>query len=348
MGSKRPGRITLRDVAEHAGVSVTTVSFVLSGRTDMRISEETADRVLHSARTVEYRAHLRPRAVPRRGGPVIGLVSDTVGSEAFAGEMIRGAVAAASERGHTVLLTETQGDPGLEASAIAALRDRGVERLLLATTGTMRLSIPPPLDGTPLVLLNCADRDRPDAVSVVPAEYDAGRRAARFLLDARHTDRIWLVGEVPRVSWAGRRRLAGIRAGLRAAGLEIAGHRACNWWPEPARTAVADLLHAGRPTAIVTMNDRIALGAYQAAAAAGMRVPADLSVLSFDDSDLARWMDPGLTSVALPHFTMGRLAVQLLLDDAAARGTHAVAMGLHARGSVAAPGAGGHRLATAR
>ncbi|GAB3805570.1 hypothetical protein GCM10027605_31790 [Micromonospora zhanjiangensis] len=91
-----------------------------------------------------------------------------------------------------------------------------------------------------------------------------------------------------------------------------------------------------RPTAVVCMNDRLAFGAYQALAEAGLEVPRDVSVVSFDDDPIAAWLRPGLSTVALPHETMGRRAVELLLDDRAI-GSTVVPMSLRRRGSVAPP-----------
>ena len=330
-------RVTLRDVAGHAGVSTTTVSFVLSGRRDMRISAATEERVLQSARVLGYRRSLAPRATPAPGSPVIGLVSDTIGSESFAGEMIRGCIAAAAEHGHTVLMAESQGDAHLESAAIDSMVERSVDRLLYGTTGAMKVQLPRALRGRAVVLMNCFDEESP-VPAVLPDEHAAGRLAADTLLSAGHSDRIWLLGETPRESWAGRRRLAGIRARLRSAGLTIAHHVECVWWPEVAREAVIAALRAEpAPTAIVALNDRLAMGVYHAAAELGLRIPDDLSVLSFDNSDLARWLRPGLSSIALPHFDLGRRAVEVLLDDRAASGTHTVPMSLNARGSVAPP-----------
>lgn len=339
MAQAAPRRVTLRDVADHAGVSATTVSFVLSGRHDMRISSATEDRVLQSARMLGYRRRLSPRSAPASGSPVVGLVSNTIGTESFAGEMIRGCIIAAAEHGHTVLMAESQGDPHLESAAIDSLRARGVDRILFGRLGTKKVSVPRSLRGHAVVLMNCVD-DASPVPAVVPDEYAAGRRAASTLLEAGHTDRIWLVGEVPKVAWAGWRRLAGIRAGLRSAGLSLAGHMECGWWPDLARDAVAGLLRGGVPTALIALNDRVAMGIYQSATGLGMTIPDDLSVISFDNSDLARWLDPGLSSIALPHFDIGRRAVELLLDDRAASGTHMMTMPLNVRDSIAAPAAG--------
>ena len=130
---------------------------------------------------------------------------------------------------------------------------------------------------------------------------------------------------------------------LTAAGTELAGIVSCEWWPEPAHDAVADFLRRGeRASAFLCMNDRVAFGSYQALQEAGIAIPDDVSVVSFDDSELASWLRPQLTSVALPHYELGRRAVELLLAGVAgspAAGTERVPMPLRERSSVAPPNA---------
>jgi LacI family transcriptional regulator len=94
---------------------------------------------------------------------------------------------------------------------------------------------------------------------------------------------------------------------------------------------------------VIAMNDRVAMGVYQAAQQLGLSIPGDLSVVSFDDSDLARWLDPGLSSLAIPHYEMGRRAVEILLDDAADNRIELLPMPFRARDSVAKPAPSRHR-----
>ena len=139
-------------------------------------------------------------------------------------------------------------------------------------------------------------------------------------------------------------RRAGIEAALADAGASIAGTVSAEWWPEPGYAAVRAFLSTGaRPSALICLNDRLALGAYQAAAEAGLRIPEDLSVVSFDDSDLASWLRPQLTSLALPHFELGRRAVELLdVGGPAGSGSaHLVPMPLRLRASLGPPAGAG-------
>jgi LacI family transcriptional regulator len=114
----------------------------------------------------------------------------------------------------------------------------------------------------------------------------------------------------------------------------------CDWSVTEAFAATRDWLAAGgRAAGLVCLNDRVAMGVYQALDEAGLRIPDDVSVVSLDGSELAGWLRPALTSVELPFHEMGSLAVRQLLDDASpARDTTLVPMAVRAGGSVRPPG----------
>jgi LacI family transcriptional regulator, galactose operon repressor len=121
-------------------------------------------------------------------------------------------------------------------------------------------------------------------------------------------------------------------------GLRVAGLLDCIWWPEAAYEAVRRFITGGGDaTAFICLNDRIAFGAYQAVQEAGLRIPDDLSIVSFDDTDLASWLRPQLTSIAIPHFELGRRAVEVLLTGKRGGGVRRIPMPLRRRASVAAP-----------
>jgi LacI family transcriptional regulator len=306
-------RITLLEVAQRAGVSRTTASFVLAGRRDMRISEAARQRVLAAASELEYRPNLMARGLRTRTTGTIGLISDMLATEQYAGRMIYGVHTAAVEHQRLLYVGETGGDPAVQDRLVADFRARQVDGFVYATTYTREVRIPQALKGHPLVLLNCTAPGL-RAPAVIPDELDAGRTVARELLAAGHRSGIHLVGEPSPDRFADRERRRGIEETLAAAGAALAGTLACAWWPESAHAAVCALLAGGaRPSALICLNDRIALGAYQALQEAGLAVPADVSVVSFDDSDLASWLRPGLTSAALPHHDLGRRAVETLL-----------------------------------
>ena len=331
------GRVTLSQIAAFAHVSPTTASFVLSRRQDMRISAATQLRVLQAARELGYiPRRTTPPVALEHPGPV-GFVSDTVATDSYAGDLIRGATAAAAEVDRLVLTVETSGSPDLESFDIDRLVDLGVREFVFAATGVWERPVPAPLVGRRVVMLNCLD-PRGTVPTVLPDDQAAGREAVAVLLEQGH-QAIHVVGAVSPARVAGHQRMRGITETLRQQGLTLAGVTDCEWLPSDARRAFGALLERrgqSRPTAVIAMNDRVALGVYQAAASAGVSIPHELSVVSFDDSDLAQWMHPGLTSVRLPHEAMGRLAVQVLLNPSADV-RHHVPMTLTRRDSIAAP-----------
>jgi LacI family transcriptional regulator len=253
-------RVTLLDVAQRAGVSQTTASFVLTGRQDMRISEPVKERVLRVAQELEYRPNLAARSLRTRSTQTIGLISDTIATEQFAGEMISGALAAAAKHGFLLVVGESEDNPEVEASLITGMLDRGVDGLIYGTMFTRQAEVPDSAGQSPLVLLNCLATPLP-APAVIPDEHEAGRTAARALVEAGHRDGIWLVGERPAKLFAARERSRGIRAELAASGAAVAGTVDCGWSPWLAYDAMSALLRRGeRPAACICMNDRTAMG----------------------------------------------------------------------------------------
>jgi LacI family transcriptional regulator len=333
-----PQRATLLQVAQRAGVSRSTASFVLAGRhLDMRISEDARQRVLRAAQELDYRPNLMARSLRTKVTRTVALVSDTIASDPYAGRAIHGALAAAVAHGHLLFIGETEGDPVIEERLISDFLDRQVDAFVYASMFTRHVRIPKLLSDRPVVLLNCLTRGaRQTRHAVIPDETAAGRSAARTVLEAGHRSGIHLVGRPAQHVFAGRERLAGIRDGLAEAGVRLAGTIECDWWPEPAYEVVSRTLADGlRPRLLICLNDRIALGAYQAVRAAGLRIPEDVSVLSFDDSDMAAWLRPQLTSISLPHYELGWKAVELLLGPPTTPAVVRMPMPVRERASIA-------------
>ena len=325
------------DVAQRAGVSRTTASFVMTGRRDMRISSDAEQRVLRAARELNYRPSLLARSLRTNLSQTIGLLSDVIASDMFAGEIIRGSMSTALLNDHLMFIGETAADPELEKRLVQSMLDRGVGGFVYASMYTRFVRISKVLREQPVVLLNSLVRTR-GLPSVIPDEREAGKAAVRELLRHGHGDRIVLVGEHSQYVVAASERLAGVQEVLGQQGTELAGSINTLWWPAPAHQAVHEYLQAGnRPTAFICLNDRIAMGTYQAASDFGLRIPEDFSVVSFDDSDLASWLQPQLTSLAIPHFEMGRQAVELLMTPQRPAIVHRIPMPLHARDSVGGP-----------
>lgn len=320
-------RVTLTDVAVRAGVSTTTASYILNGRSEqMRISVETQQRVRDAAAHLGYRPNRSARSLRTASTTTIGVISDFVASGHYASQILTGASAAAQESDHLLVIGETEGDAGIEKRLLEEMADRQVDGLLYVTLVTRRVEVSEALLQHRVVLVNCTDPEF-DLPAVVPDELQAGREAARLLAEAGLTDRLFVVGHDPDPgALAGPLRLEGVDYGLQEAGLALTDVVPCDWDVVPAREAVTRWLAAGaRPRGLVCLNDRIAMGTYQALAEHGLRVPDDVSVVSFDGSDLAGWLQPRLTSILVPYAEMGAMAVHRLMEpEGAARDLAAV------------------------
>lgn len=329
-------RVTLVQVAERAGVSKSTAGYVLTGQDQqMRIAEATRARVLRAAAEMNYRPNVMARSLRTPVTRPVAVISDTLATEAYGGELIEGCVSAAAAQGRLTFIGETRRDPELEAALVEEFLAEQVSDFVFASVYPREITLPMALGaGARVVMLNCAAAD-PAVPAVLPDERGAGRLAAEVLLGSGVTDGIWLVGDrAPHAYAPGRDRENGLRERLRAAGSDLAGTLDSAWEPESAYEVLSATLGAGlRPAALVAMNDRVALGAYQALAEAGLSIPGDVAVLAFETTALARWLRPGLTSIDRELPIMGRRAVDRLLDVERAPGAELVPLDLHLRGS---------------
>ena len=316
MPSRR--RSTLSDVATQAGVSVTTASYILNGRSvEMRISQDATQRVQTAAAELKYRPNRNARGLRTATTATIGVISDHVASGSYASRMLTGAFTAARDCNHLLVIGETEGDPEVESRLIGEMLDRQVDGVLYTTLATSEVSVPPLLADQRLVMLNCLDVAGV-ATAVVPDELAGGRTAAEVLLESGREAHVRVVGQDsdPRAI-AGPLRFRGVRERMAEAGIALGDVVPCAWDVVPAFEAVSSALDHGDPvSALVCLNDRIAMGAYQALSERGVRVPDDVAVVSFDGSDLAGWLRPALTSVSIPFTDLGAAAVEALISGA--------------------------------
>ncbi|MEU6147955.1 LacI family DNA-binding transcriptional regulator [Streptomyces sp. NPDC047081] len=314
----RSGRPTSRDVARLAGVSHTAVSFVFNGRADGNLSPATQERIRQAAARLGYRPDPVARGLRSRRTAVIGLVTDEIASSPFAGRLLRGAMETAWDSEHLVLTVDSGGDPAKEDAAVAELLDRRVDGIIYAAMSLRRVRVPEGLHRTHSVLANCLPED--DSLpAVIPAERAGGRTAARLLLEEGHR-RVAMIGGQDDI--ASVERLRGFRDALRAEGITVPKDWVLRTGGEissgyEGATRILDGAPADRrPTGVFCYNDRVAAGVLHAATRLGIDVPADLSVVGYDDQEhMAAYLNPPLTTVALPHRAMGEAAARLLLDS---------------------------------
>jgi LacI family transcriptional regulator len=309
-------KIGIRDVSKAAGVSVTTVSHALSETHQSRVNAETRQHVREVAARLGYAPNRLASGLRNQRSYLLGLVSDQIASTPFAGEMILGAQDAAFERGWVLMLVDSGGNRALEERQVNTLLQHQVDGIVYAKMYHQQVHVPDDVQGVPVVLLDAIDADGRFS-SVVPDEVAAARTAVKELTDAGHR-RIGFINNSDDIP-ATEGRLQGYREGLAAAGIEYDGGLVTPQMPEVGggRAGAQKLLGlAERPTALFCFHDRQAFGAYEVAASKGLTIPDDLSVVSIDNFEIiADGLWPGLTSVALPHYDMGRWAVSRLLDE---------------------------------
>jgi LacI family transcriptional regulator len=323
MVSGSDARPTAADVGRLAGVSPTTVSFVLNDRQDQAISAATRERVLAAVRELGYRPNRAAQGLRTKRTATIGYITDEAAGDPFAGGAIAGAHDFARRHRSMLLVVHTNRDPRIRRSAIEDLLDRQVDAVLFAVVGTRRVTLPEIIVKLPAVLVNCFTVQS-SLVSllpvVLPDEEAGGYAATRVLLEAGHREIALVLGKAG--SWATRMRLRGIRRALLEAGLDPTRIplRNGNFRADSGYQLTRDLLAAGpAPTALLCGNDRMAYGAYLALGEAGLRIPDDVSVMGYDDqADLAADLHPALSTIRLPYYEMGSWAAEQLFPRSAA------------------------------
>ncbi|WP_309106075.1 LacI family DNA-binding transcriptional regulator [Arthrobacter sp.] len=313
--------VTMNDVANHAGVSRTTVSFVLNNRSTANISEETRKRIIESVQELGYRPNAGARALASQRSDWYGLVTEIV-TAPFAVNVIKGAQDQAwLDRRFLLIAPSDQADAvgpnqGMEDAAIEKLLEQRVEGLLYAATFHRGVHVPKSAHEVPTVLINCFDADG-KLPSIVPDERAGGRVAVERLLVAGHR-RIGVINLDPQIP-AAVGRLEGARDALAGAGLEldpelvVSGYATADGGYEAACEILDRYPKDERPTALFCLNDRMAMGAYDAIKERGLTIPGDIAVIGFDNQELiAAYLRPKLTTVALPFEKMGALGVRTL------------------------------------
>jgi DNA-binding LacI/PurR family transcriptional regulator len=313
-----PGRrITSQDVADRAGVSRTTVSFVLNDVKEANISEETRRRVLMAAEELEYVPDAAAQALASGRTQTIGMIFRTfTQSTADLAHMqiLQGLMEVANQSG-VRLLVDIVNERDTADIYVNLSRNKRIDGLILSDPRVDDRALYDLLnDGFPVVLLG-----RLPDIKVSSVEFDnrAGARAAvEHLLDQGHS-RIGFVGYAPLPFTGVAERLQGYQDALAAAGIAFDETlvRYGDRQPDTGLASTTSLLEAAeRPTAIFVSSDVLAFAALAAIRQHGLRIPDDIAVVGFDDHPLVQFASPPLTTVRLPFAEMGRQAGKMLLD----------------------------------
>jgi LacI family transcriptional regulator len=309
----RRSRVTIRDVAQEAGVSIATVSRVVNGRSDVSIqTREAVSRVL---RERGYPGSVRGRA--GRDGTGTGLVGVTMPlvHPGYFASILAGAAEALYEHDRRIVLCPTQHSRDREVSLLDRLAHGETEGAILVLPEESGAELSALAShGFRFVIVDPLSQLDVGAPVVAAANSSGATQATRHLLELGHR-RIGVISG-PGGWAASEERLRGYHAALAGAGVlpDPRLVRYSNFRIDGGSEAAGALLDSpGPPTAIFAFNDSMAIGAAQAARDRGLRLPGDLSIVGFDDTSESLIVVPALTTVRQPLAEMGRTAVSILL-----------------------------------
>jgi DNA-binding LacI/PurR family transcriptional regulator len=307
--TRRPAR--LHDVARAAGVHVSTASRVINDAHDASVRPETRERILAAARSLNYRPNAMARGLRLSTTGAIGFLVPSLRNPVNS-PVARSAVARAWERGYVVLLAEDSGDEAAQAAYERLVVQHRIDGLVIQSARMGVAFFDHFDDGhVPCVFVDRA-HTKPGR-NVTMRDEDAGRLAADHLADLGHARVGHIAGPSDLDTTERRRRGFLARAGER--GLETSVLEA-PLDERAGRDAYAELLASGPAlTALYVANFNQAIGALAGARAGGVRIPADLSLLSHDDDPLAEYLEVPLTAVEMPLGRLGAVAVDALIDQ---------------------------------
>ena len=309
----REQQVTIRSVAIAAGVSMSTVSNVLSGRHE-QMAVETRERVLAAIASLNYQPNHAARSLVTKRTATIGLIMSEVTNSLYPPVTV-GAEEACRRAGYGLLLANAE-DAESERRGVDLMRAKRVDALVVFSVSLLdadnRQLYAAQRAGMPVVAIN---RSLPLDAPLSAVWFDhksGGRLATEHLIDLGHRRIAHIAGPANRMTGIHRRQ--GYESALTAAGIPL----------QPALVATGDnsftsgerlmrQLWRERPTAVFVAGDAMALGALRALADLGVRVPDDLSLVAFGNPDFVRYATPAITTVDLPVAMAGQVAVELAL-----------------------------------
>lgn len=336
--------VSIQDIAQAAGVSHTTVSRALRDSSLIRV--EVRERIQKLALEMGYIPNAVAQSLRGERTHTIGLVVTTI-ADPFVGRVVRGVEAVAQQYNLSLLLSVSNNDPDLEVAAVENFHRRRVDGIIVAAAQlTAQHEKRLTSISVPTVLINQQAETRLEHLHSVSVD-DAGgaRSAVEHLLGLGHHAVGWLgAGNRPR---SNRVRLESYREALAGGGVQARPDWISNAPPEhhdhtddvrDGQQMLPALVEAG-VTAVFCYNDMMAVGALLACRALGIRVPEQLSIVGFDDIELAQFVTPPLTTVHQPKLRLGQTAMEMLLDLLAGRPVEdsILPTALVVRGSTATP-----------
>ncbi len=306
------------DVAKRAGVSRTTVSFVLNNSPGKRISEKTRQRVLEAARELGYKPNEHARDLANTRHYSIGVFichSLSFFSDAYIPKVIEGISQTLNKYRFRLILQPLKIDQSNYLDIAKADNLDGVIFINIHDNDTGFGSLIE--SGFPFVIIGTIDDKR--TVQVDIDNKNSAKEAVSYLIKLGHK-RIGMISHASTIYYAARERIRGYREAMEEGGLKVDETliKIGDFSEESGYKAMKELLETGdtanRITAVFAGNDVIAYGAIKAIKDSGLRIPDDMSIVGFDDDYLSRYLNPPLTTIALPASGLGSEAARLLIQ----------------------------------
>jgi len=315
---QRPAkRATIKDVAQAAGVSITTVSNVLNDRTEA-MTDATLQRIQETIQALDYRPNKVARSLVTKSTATIGVIVVEIETPLFL-QALNVIEPIARSANHNILLCTTAHDLHDEAQAISLLLEKQIDGLIFLSTSVYagdNFLVHLPSSSPPVILINRAVAYHEGVDQISFDNVQGMVEAIDHLAGLGHERIAHLYGPLSRHSSI--QRLEGYRLGLEKHGLPY-----CEAYLRPAdyqmsqglwEQSTLELLEVNpRPTAIIGANDIIAATAMRTVQRAGLRVPEDMSVVGIDDQPFCTYLNPALTTLQLPVLEAGKLAIEMLL-----------------------------------
>ncbi len=310
--------VTLRDVAQRAGVHPSTASRALNSATRILVNDDTVARVARAARDLGYRPNSLARGLKTNKTFTIGMLLPDLTNPLFP-PIVRGVEDTLGRADYTLILGNTDNDPERESAVLQSMTLRRVDGLILATAHRDSPIVARLIDDGVLVVLVNRTTDDSSVTSVTGDDHAGIGQAVRHLSKLGHR-RIAHVSGPHHVS-TGLTRYQSFISWMGSEGLEVDARLIveAGWFSEePGAKATRELMDRGVPfTAIVAANDLIAMGCYDVLGERGLEVGADVSVVGYNDIPFADKLHPALTTVRIPQYQIGVKAAEAMLDGMA-------------------------------
>jgi DNA-binding LacI/PurR family transcriptional regulator len=301
-------RATSLDVAKKAGVSRTTVSFVLNNVPGVSISDATRKKVLDTARSINYHPNATGRKLVSGKSNTLGLVlcqsPEQVFADAFLPQVIMGVEQAALEQGFHVMLKQVE--PNDAEGYIRLINENHVDGIILSgprqdDKEIIRLYC----EGVPIMLMGQLPDTRIPFVDIDAAA--GAETAVQHLIDLGHR-RMAIITNAPLTYTSAQQRRSGYMQALTKAGISVNENliEEGNYTPSSGFAAMEKLLkNSPIPSAVFIASDVVAMGAILAIKRAGLSIPEDIAIVGFDDIPLSEYFDPPLTTIKVPAYGLG-------------------------------------------